>query len=191
MKLRSFILSERPEDRLRNRLVILGFIAFTIVVSYIVYGSVAYGLSKINVYYPNENTYVFTHKSDDPLKSMEIVCGQGNKFKTYTVEDEHDRDKGLSVFDSIKDSEAMMFVFETPGKYSFWMKGMKFPIDIVWLDNEGKIVDIKRHVATSTYPELFAPDSDSTYVVELNAGVSERLKIKIGDICNFDLSTLK
>jgi hypothetical protein len=43
-------------------------------------------------------------------------------------------EKGLSVKDKLKENEAMLFVFEESAKRSFWMKDMKFPIDIIWLD---------------------------------------------------------
>lgn len=180
--MRSFILTERPEDRLRNRLVILGFIVFVTIISYVIYGSVAYGLSKIDVYYQgNEEEYV----APNYLKTLDIVCGENNKFKGYVVDNDTDRDKGLSVFKKIKNNESMLFVFDTPQKYSFWMKGMRFPIDIVWLDHDKKIIDIKSSITASTYPEMFYPISDSLYVLEFNAGTANKLKIKIGDNCSF------
>jgi Uncharacterized ACR, COG1430 len=42
------------------------------------------------------------------------------------------REKSLSVKDKLKENEAMLFVFEESAKHSFWMKDMKFPIDIIW-----------------------------------------------------------
>ena len=53
--------------------------------------------------------------------------------------------QGLAVKNQLKENEAMLFVFEKPGKHSFWMKDMKFPIDIIWLDSTGKIVHIEEN----------------------------------------------
>ena len=122
---------------------------------------------------------------------MEVNCGENNKFTAWIVDNDNSRDKGLSIFDKIKDTDSMLFVFDTPKAYSFWMKDMKFPIDIVWLDQNKQIVDIKTDVATSTYPEAFTPSSDALYVLEFNSGIVKKTKIKIGDSCNFSFSSSK
>ena len=51
--------------------------------------------------------------------------------------------KGLAVKNELKENESMLFVFDKPEKHSFWMKDMKFPIDIIWLDSNGKVVHIE------------------------------------------------
>jgi uncharacterized membrane protein (UPF0127 family) len=185
--LKSFILLEKPEDKLRNRLIILGFLLFIIIISYVMYGSVAYGLSKLENYSFQEAAYAPTVR----LKTIEVDCAEKNKFKTYVVDGEMDKNKGLSVFSKIKNDEAMLFVFDTLDRYSFWMKDMKFPIDIVWLDQYGYVVDLKSDALVNTYPEVFEPKAESLYVLEFNAGIAQKMNIKIGDFCSFDLSTLK
>ncbi|MGN6351023.1 MAG: DUF192 domain-containing protein, partial [Candidatus Nitrosocosmicus sp.] len=54
--------------------------------------------------------------------------------------------KGLSIKNSLNDSEGMLFPFDKPGDYSFWMKDMKFPIDILWIDANNKIVHIEKNL---------------------------------------------
>lgn len=54
--------------------------------------------------------------------------------------------KGLAVKDQLKENEAMFFVFNKPGKHSFWMKDMNFPIDIIWLDSNDKVVHIEQNL---------------------------------------------
>ena len=44
--------------------------------------------------------------------------------------------KGLAIKDSLNENEGMLFIFESPQKYSFWMKDMKFPIDIIWINSD-------------------------------------------------------
>jgi uncharacterized membrane protein (UPF0127 family) len=185
--MRSFILLERPEDRRRNRLVILGFIIFTIVISYIIYGSVSYGLSKLGIYSYSDPS-IYETKAPVHLKKIKVTCGENNQFDTYVSLSDPEKEKGLSVFNKIKSNEAMIFIFDTPKKYSFWMKGMKFPIDMVWLDQDKRIVDIKKDVAVATYPELFAPRADSLFVLEFVSGTTDKLNIKIGETCGFDFS---
>lgn len=103
-----------------------------------------------------------------------------------------DRKKGLSRLDSLPLSEGMLFGFETPGTYSFWMKDMKFAIDIIWLDENKRVVDL----AVNVPPEpgrnkdelsLYRPDADALYVLETNAGLVQLNNVQIGDVANFEL----
>lgn len=103
-----------------------------------------------------------------------------------------DRKKGLSNLESLPFGEGLLFVFETPGSYAFWMKDMKFAIDIIWLDENRRVVDL----ALSVPPEpgkdkkaltLYRPRSDSLYVLEINAGLAQLHNVQIGDLANFDL----
>ncbi len=74
----------------------------------------------------------------------------------------------------------MLFVFDEPGKHGIWMKDMRFPLDIIWIDNNLRIVDIKKNISPDTFPEVFEPKSDATFVVEVNAGFAERNDLMIG-----------
>jgi len=49
------------------------------------------------------------------------------------------QEKGLSGRSGLKDDEGMLFVFEKPDKYSFWMKDMNFPIDIIWMGEDMRV----------------------------------------------------
>jgi len=91
--------------------------------------------------------------------------------------------RGLSGRDSL-DLDGMLFVFPAPGKQNFWMKDVRFPLDILWI-NDGKIVDILRNVPA---PEPGTPDSQlKTYsspgpvshVLELPAGATSQLGISV------------
>ena len=54
--------------------------------------------------------------------------------------------KGLAVKNKLKENESMLFVFDKLENHSFWMKDMKFPIDIIWLDSTGKVVHIEENL---------------------------------------------
>ena len=104
---------------------------------------------------------------------------------TLTVElvmSESERQRGLSGRGDLGENEGMLFVFETDGFPSFWMKDMQFPIDIAWLDKEFRIVDIKADVSPSTYPASFEPEVPARYALEANAGFFAANGIGIGDV---------
>lgn len=103
-----------------------------------------------------------------------------------------DKKKGLADRDSLAISEGMLFVYDKSGIYTFWMKDVKFPIDIVWISRDKKIVDI----VSSAEPEpdkddedlkRYRPDGESQYILEINAGLAGANGLAIGDEVNFDL----
>ena len=95
---------------------------------------------------------------------------------------EASRELGLGGRKGLAPDEGMLFVFPIEGKFSFWMKDMKFPIDILWIASDGSIVYSKENVSPDTYPETFAPDTGlAKYVLELPAGFSAAHHIDIGE----------
>ncbi len=95
------------------------------------------------------------------------------------------RSQGLSGRDSLPDDTGMLFVFGIPGKYGFWMKDMKFALDLVWISPEKKIVAIDRDVSPESYPKAFLPPTDVEYVLEVPAGFSDTHRINVGE--NFSI----
>ncbi len=95
------------------------------------------------------------------------------------------RAQGLSGHKPFAPNEGMLFVFPIEGKHSFWMKDMLFPIDILWLDNDYRIVDVKEKATPESYPESFTPSVPALYVLELSAGFFEAHKLKKGDRLEF------
>ncbi|HVM73583.1 MAG TPA: DUF192 domain-containing protein [Candidatus Paceibacterota bacterium] len=88
---------------------------------------------------------------------------------------------GLGNRDSLPGGEGMLFVFNADKPYAFWMKDMRFSIDILWLSQNGTIVFIAPNVSPATYPEDFVPTSPARYVLELPAGYAQAHGFKVGD----------
>ena len=61
------------------------------------------------------------------------------------------------------------------------MKGMNFPIDIVWITEDMKVIYIKKDAWPESYPETFGPDINAKYILEINAGFSDKNNLKEGD----------
>lgn len=93
------------------------------------------------------------------------------------------REKGLSGRDSLPENEGMFFTFDTPGYYGFWMKDMKFPIDIIFM-KDGRVVTIFQNVQPAANGQslyIYKPEEPINQVLELNANKSEELNIQKGD----------
>ena len=108
--------------------------------------------------------------------------------KTFDVELPKNPDafaKGLGGRPCITDSEGMLFRFTKPGQYSFWMKDMKFPIDIIWIGADYKVAAVEIDEKPSTYPDKFVNQKPAQYVLEVKANTSRQLKIGIGTLVTF------
>ena len=96
------------------------------------------------------------------------------------AETDRDREQGLSGRANLGADTGMIFVFDEPDQYGFWMKDMKFPIDILWLDRDKKIVTILESVSPNSYPKVFQPTEEAMYVIELEASKSRALGLTEG-----------
>ena len=85
----------------------------------------------------------------------------------------------------------MLFVFENEGVFTFWMKEMHFPLDIVWVGADCTVVDVtlgapppEEGQSLADLPR-FSPGSPALYVLEINAGEFAEQGIEIGDLVEF------
>ena len=86
---------------------------------------------------------------------------------------------------SMPENEGMLFVFDVAAKWNFWMKDTLIPLDMIWLAQDGTIVDIKADVPTELGKAdadltLIRPSAEGKYVIELNAGSARRVGLTVG-----------
>ena len=113
-------------------------------------------------------------------------------IKVKIADEPKEQQTGLADNSSLALDEGMMFVFDQSKRNTFWMKDMKFAIDIIWIDDQKKIVDIAPNVPPEPNKgekELtrYKPKSDAKYVLEINAGLSSLHNLQIGDQVSFEL----
>jgi len=108
-------------------------------------------------------------------------------FKLYVAKSDKDKQIGLSKYKKIDSTQGMVFPFSKAGYYSFWMKEMKFSIDIIYI-KDGKIVTIYKNVPmpknNSDLP-VYNSTAPADTVLEVNAGLSQKYNFKKGDKVNF------
>jgi len=92
------------------------------------------------------------------------------------------RQAGLSGWSSLDDNTGMLFLFPKANIPVFWMKGMKFPLDVVWIYNN-HVVDISYNIPPPDggVPATMKPSQAVDEVLEINAGQANALDIHIGD----------
>ncbi|MBI3888216.1 DUF192 domain-containing protein [Candidatus Nomurabacteria bacterium] len=115
-----------------------------------------------------------------------IIAGQ--KIKVDIALTPKDQEQGLSGRQSLGEKEGMLFIFNSLGKYPFWMKDMNFPIDMIWIGENEKVVYIKKNATPESYPGAYGPgqnDGDAKYVLEVSVGFSDKNDLKVGDEVEF------
>jgi len=90
--------------------------------------------------------------------------------------------RGLSNREKISESEGMLFIFPDSRIRDFWMREMKFNLDIIWIEND-QIVKIDENLPTEgKYPEKsYSSITPVDRVLELNAGWTEKNNLQVGD----------
>lgn len=117
--------------------------------------------------------------SDTNLRTVQL---RGKTISAMVADTPGLRAKGLGGRWGLAQDEGMLFIFDSDAKHQFWMKDMRFAIDILWLSDKGEVVDIRESISPSTYPAVFAPNSPARYVLELPAGFAKENEVSVGEI---------
>ncbi len=126
---------------------------------------------------------VITKATSSPTKittTADTMTLGSTTIRVEIADTEIERAQGLSGRSRLGKKEGMLFVFEKPGYYRFWMKEMNFPLDIIWISREQKIVDIIPNLAPDTYPESYGSTAPAQYVVEVPANFATKNHLTIG-----------
>lgn len=135
-------------------------------------------------------SYIFLNRDVEPnLNTTQITFPDtiNLSLTAWTVTTAEELSRGLSVVDYMTEQQGMLFIFDESKQHSFWMKDMKFPIDIIWLDENKKIVDIKENAHPSDFPETYQPRDESRYVLETVSGFTNKQRLKVGDQLQWEM----
>jgi uncharacterized protein len=114
---------------------------------------------------------------------------KGKPFTLEIADTDPKRERGLMYRDSMPADHGMIFLFDAPDNYRFWMKNTRIPLDIIFLDATGKVIDIeprKAHDETS-----MGPEDPTSYVIELNSGAAKNIGLTRGDHIDIPQKLLK
>ena len=121
-----------------------------------------------------------------PAKQPSVIIN-GHTLEVEVVRTPEEQARGLSGRESLAENAGMLFVYETPVTPGFWMKDMNFPLDIIWIGSDKRIVDISENIAPETFPQLFRPLAPVQYVLEVNAGWAEAHNLSMGNTAKFQV----
>ena len=89
-------------------------------------------------------------------------------YKVYTTNDEQSFQRGMMFRESLEHDRGMIFVFETEDTHGMWMKNTRIPLDVIWINEDGRVVDVQTLQPFDTRGAY--PAEKAKYVIELNAG---------------------
>jgi len=115
-------------------------------------------------------------------KESKKVCIKENCFLVEIADNDYERARGLMNRKYLGEDEGMLFIFDKEGIYGFWMKNTLIPLDIIWIYNN-KIVHIEKNAVpcVDNNYETYMPDAEADSVLEINAGITDKLRINVGD----------
>jgi uncharacterized membrane protein (UPF0127 family) len=103
-----------------------------------------------------------------------VIFPNGHQVQVRIAQSQKQREGGLSGFNQMDNNQGMLFLFNQPGRYPFWMKDMSFPLDIIWLIKKDQhtfqVVGIKSEFTPDSYPSEFDPGQNADAVLEINSG---------------------
>jgi len=115
-----------------------------------------------------------------PSNSVKIKINKTN-YEIELAQTITQKSKGLSGRETLCKNCGMLFIFGFETNLPFWMKDTLIPLDMIWLDKNGKIVDIQTANETNS-TKIYQNKTPAQYVLELNINDSQKLDLKIGDI---------
>jgi len=116
-----------------------------------------------------------------------LFVGDG-VFRTDIALSNAAREKGLSGRSGLDADQALLMVFPSEDQWGIWMKGMNFPIDIVWLNKDKKVIYIVKNAPFDDQTTIYKPRTPALYVIELPAGATGDKAITIGKVAIFQVS---
>ncbi|MDX1395105.1 MAG: DUF192 domain-containing protein [Gemmatimonadota bacterium] len=107
----------------------------------------------------------------------------GIEIQVEIADDEAERSKGLMFRESLPENGGMLFVYESARPLGFWMRNTLIPLDIAYIDEQGRIVDIQSMEPGDETTHWSS--SDAMYALEMNVGWFEANEITVGDLVEF------
>jgi uncharacterized membrane protein (UPF0127 family) len=115
------------------------------------------------------------------LRRGQVVLPDKTTFHVEIADTAETRQRGLMHRESMAENAGMVFVFPEPAVHPFWMKNTLIPLDMIWVDQQQRVVAIREAVPCTADPcPNYDPGAVAAYVVELNRGTAKRHGLAVG-----------
>ncbi|HUP44406.1 MAG TPA: DUF192 domain-containing protein [Thermoanaerobaculia bacterium] len=126
--------------------------------------------------------------SPSEVRMPRVVFPDGYSVHVELAIDNATRAQGLMYRDRLRENTGMLFVFPSMSVQSFWMKNTLIPLDMIWIDEERRIVHIKHDVPPCQAEPCpsYDPGVTARYVLEFAGGVARQKGIAEGQTVRFE-----
>lgn len=117
-----------------------------------------------------------------------VVFPDGFVVRVELATDDETRAQGLMFRDHLRDGTGMLFLFPRTAEYPFWMKNTLIPLDMIWMDEQRRIVHVKSDVPPCQADPCpsYAPGVPARYILEVAAGVARQHQLGPGNVLRFE-----
>jgi uncharacterized membrane protein (UPF0127 family) len=118
-----------------------------------------------------------------------LTLPSGRVIDVEVMVKDQDRALGLMFRPSLPADRGVLLVFRASGFHGIWMKNCRFPIDVIWLDEEGRVVHVVENVPPCKADPCpsYEPLRRASYVLEVNAGQADQDEATVGATLSFEL----
>ena len=126
----------------------------------------------------------------EDFNARDVTLPNGKVIRAELATDQETMARGLMFRESLAPDRGMLFIHQKPGRWQYYMYQCKIPLDMIWMDNSRRIVEISadtppcRSTEASDCP-LYGGHADARYVLELGGGQAKKNGLKIGDEISF------
>jgi len=125
--------------------------------------------------------YVFSEVYSTAGNPIRKVYFKNTFVKAEAVSDEKKRELGLAGRKNLPEGRGMLFLMPQEGSLSFWMKGMQFSIDIIWIE-QGRVVRREKNISPKDDRIFTSPPSMTGLVLEVSAGFCDKYNVAVNDV---------
>jgi uncharacterized protein len=119
-----------------------------------------------------------------PFHELRVLAPDGTervRYRVQVADEPAERERGLMFVEALPQEEGMLFLFDAPSEVGFWMRDTLIPLDLLFIEPDGRIAHIHRDAVPQDETPIWS-GVPVTGVLEVNAGEAERHGILLGDI---------
>lgn len=123
-----------------------------------------------------------------PYNGPRVILPDGSAVRIEVAADDDTRAQGLMFRDHVPEGTGMLFLFPKSDEYAFWMKNTIVPLDMIWIDDQRRVVHVEPNVPPCKADPCpsYPPHAQAKYVLELGAGQAAKHRVVNGSTLTFD-----
>ncbi|MBI5197477.1 MAG: DUF192 domain-containing protein [Nitrospirae bacterium] len=116
----------------------------------------------------------------DALISVQFPSGK--RISAETADTLPERTRGLMFREALAENQGMLFIYDKDDFYGIWMKNCLIPLDILWMDGQGRVLYLEERVppCRTEHCPIYTPPQMSRYILEIHEGLIQKERLRPG-----------